>query len=323
MKCLVTGGAGFIGTNLVRGLLERGDTVRVLDNFSTGKRENLRDLADVIELIEGDIRSYHLVREAVDGVDVVFHQAALPSVPRSIKDPITTHEVGVNGTLNVLQASRDCGVGRVVFASSSSVYGNTQELPKFEAMTPTPLSPYAVSKLSGEHYCQVFFRLYGLETVALRYFNVFGPRQDPNSLYSAVIPRFVDMIRRGVPPTIHGDGEQSRDFTYVDNVVRANLLAATTAAGVAGEVFNVACHDRTTLNQLVDSLKRALGSSIEPVHTESRLGDVRHSFASIEKFQAVTGYTPHVSFDEGILRTIAWAREQYPDTAPSGGANVA
>lgn len=306
MTSLVTGGAGFIGTNLVRALLERGDRVRVLDNYSTGKRENLRDLSEYLDVIEGDVRSYHIVREALDGVDVVFHEAALPSVPRSIKDPITTHEVGVNGTLNVLQAARDCRVRRVVFASSSSVYGNTQELPKHEAMTPTPLSPYAVSKLAGEHYCQVFFRLYGLETVALRYFNIFGPRQDPNSLYSAVIPKFIEAIRRGESPVIFGDGEQSRDFTYVDNVVRANFLAAAAETGVAGEVFNVACHDRTSLNQLVAALNAELGTAVEPRYGEPRLGDVRHSFAAIDKFRSATGYEPAVTFGEGIRRTVQW-----------------
>lgn len=314
MNVLVTGGAGFIGTNLVRALLDRGDTVRVLDNFSTGKRENLRDVTDRIEMIEGDVRSYHIVREAVDGMDVVLHQAALPSVPRSIKDPITTHEVGVNGTLNVLQAARDCRVGRVVFASSSSVYGNTQELPKHERMTPTPLSPYAVSKLAGEHYCQVFFRLYGLETVALRYFNIFGPRQDPASLYSAVIPRFIDAMRSGARPVIFGDGEQSRDFTYVDNVVAANFLAATADARVAGEVFNVACHDRITLNRLVEELNAGLGTRIDPSYGPPRLGDVQHSFAAIDKFRDVTGYQPVVPFAEGIRRTIAWSLEQMPIT---------
>ena len=309
MLCLVTGGAGFIGSNLVRALLERGDRVRVLDNFSTGKRENVRDIADRIEQMEGDIRSYHIVREAVEGVDVVFHEAALPSVPRSVKDPITTHEVGVNGTLNVLQSARDCGVGRVVFASSSSVYGNTVMLPKHEAMNPSPLSPYAVSKLTGEHYCQVFHRLYGVETVALRYFNIFGPRQGPESQYAAVIPKFIEAMLRGERPTIYGDGTQSRDFTYVENVVVANYLAATAETGVAGEVFNVACHDQITLNDLVRALNDGLGTSIEPIYAEPRLGDVMHSFAAIDKFRSATGYQPVVPFTEGISRTIEWFRE--------------
>jgi UDP-glucose 4-epimerase len=306
MKCLVTGGAGFIGTNLVRKLVERGDTVRILDNFSTGKRSNVESLPEGVEMIEGDIRSFHIVREAVDGVDVIFHEAALPSVPRSIKDPITTHEVGVNGTLNVLQASRDCNVRRVIFASSSSVYGNTPVLPKHEGLTPTPLSPYAVSKLTGEHYCQVFFKLYGLETVTLRYFNVFGPYQDPTSQYSAVIPKFINMLRHGERPAIHGNGEQSRDFTYVDNVVHANLLAATVETGVAGEVFNAACHDQITLNDLVKGLNDALGTSIDPIYTEPRLGDIKHSFAAIDKFRNAADYEPLVNFMEGIRRTVAW-----------------
>jgi UDP-glucose 4-epimerase len=311
MKCLVTGGAGFIGTNLVRKLIERGDSVRILDNFSTGKRQNVEALGERVEIIEGDIRSFHIVREAVDGVDVVFHEAALPSVPRSIKDPITTHEVGVNGTLNVLQAARDCNVGRVIFASSSSVYGNTPVLPKHEGLTPTPLSPYAVSKLTGEHYCQVFHQLYGLETVTLRYFNVFGPFQDPTSQYSAVIPKFINLLRRGERPTIYGNGEQSRDFTYVDNVVHANILAATVAGGVAGGVFNAACHDQITLNSLVRALNDALETAIDPLYTEPRLGDIKHSFAAIEKFEKATGYQPLVPFAEGVRQTVAWyCREQ-------------
>jgi UDP-glucose 4-epimerase len=306
MKCLVTGGAGFIGTNLVEKLLERGDSVRILDNFATGKRQNVAAFGDRVEIIEGDVRSYHIVREAVDGMEVIFHEAALPSVPRSIKDPITTHEVGVNGTLNVLQAARDCNVRRVIFASSSSIYGDNPTLPKHEGLTPAPLSPYAVSKLTCEHYLQVFFQLYGLETVTLRYFNVFGPRQDPTSQYSAVIPKFIALLRRGERPTIYGNGEQSRDFTYVDNVVHANLLAATAETGVAGGVFNAACHDRITLNNLVESLNEALGTTVEPIYTEPRLGDIKHSFAAIDKYREAAGYQPLVSFPEGIRRTVAW-----------------
>lgn len=306
MECLVTGGAGFIGSNLVHALLKRGDRVRLLDNFSTGKRENLSDISDSIEVIEGDIRSYHLVREAVDGVDVIFHQAALPSVPRSIRDPITTNEVGTSGTLNVLQAARDCGVVRVVFAGSSSVYGDTPTLPKHEAMVPTPASPYAVSKLAGENYCRVFHQLYGIETVALRYFNVFGPRQDPNSLYSAVIPRFIEMMRRHESPTIFGDGEQSRDFTFIDNVVSANILSAHADHGVAGEVFNVACHERVTLNQLVDVMRRVMDSTVEAHYAPRRPGDVVHSYADISKFRDAVGYEPRVLFEEGIKRTVEW-----------------
>lgn len=306
MKCLVTGGGGFIGNHLVRAMLDRGDSVRVLDNFSTGRRVNIPDIIDRIELIEGDIRSFHIVRQAVEGVDVIFHEAALPSVPRSINDPITTHEVGVNGTLNLLQSARECGSGRIVFASSSSVYGNTVELPKHEMMTPAPLSPYAISKLAGEHYCQVFFQLYGVETVALRYFNVFGPRQDPTSQYSAVIPKFIQAMNQGERPVIFGDGEQSRDFTYIDNVVHANILAATAESGVAGQVFNAACHGQITLNDLVGALNDALGTSIEPIYMEPRLGDIKHSFAAIDKLKKATGYEPQVSFAEGIRRTAEW-----------------
>lgn len=310
MSFLVTGGAGFIGSNLVRALLERGERVRVLDNFSTGRWDNLRDVLGQIELVEGDIRSYHIVREAVDGIDVVFHQAALPSVPRSIKDPITTHDVGATGTLNILQAARDCRVGRVIFASSSSIYGDTPTLPKHEGMTPSPLSPYAITKLTGEHYCRVFFQLYGIETVALRYFNVFGPYQDPTSEYSAVIPKFIKLMRNGDRPTIYGDGEQTRDFTYIANVVSANLLVASIESGVAGEVFNAACHDKISLNDLIAALNSNLGVNIEPIYTEERLGDIKHSFASIEKLKNVVDYSPILDFSEGIQRTVAWSAKQ-------------
>ena len=251
MKYLVTGGAGFIGSNIVEELLKRGEEVRVLDNFSTGKRENLKGFGKDVELIEGDIRSYHIVKQAVAGIDVVLHQAALPSVPRSINDPITSNEVNVGGTLNMLDASKEAGVKRFVFASSSSIYGDTPELPKHEGMTPNPLSPYAVSKLAGEKYCRVFAQVYGLHTVALRYFNVFGPRQDPNSQYSAVIPKFIKMISNDERPSIYGDGSQTRDFTYVENVVEANILAATKECD-SGLVMNAACHDQIELNYLVN-----------------------------------------------------------------------
>ena len=228
MKFLVTGGAGFIGSNIVGALLERGHSVRILDNFSTGRRENIIEFKNDVELVEGDIRSYHIVKQAVKGIEVILHEAALPSVPRSINDPITSNEVNVGGTLNILDAAKDAGVGRVVFASSSSIYGDNPELPKHEGMTPKPLSPYAVSKLTGEYYLRVFNKLYGLETIALRYFNVFGPKQDPTSQYSAVIPKFIKSIKKDKRPLIFGDGTQSRDFTYVANVVEANILAATT-----------------------------------------------------------------------------------------------
>jgi UDP-glucose 4-epimerase len=303
MNVLVTGGAGFIGSNLVEGLLERGHAVRVLDNFSTGKRENLDTVRDDVELIEGDIRSYHLVQQAVNGVEVVFHQAALPSVPRSVNDPITTDEVNVGGTLNVLEASRMAGVRRVVYASSSSVYGNSPELPKHEGMTPNPLSPYAVSKLAGEHYCRVYASIYGLETVALRYFNVFGPRQDPNSQYSAVIPRFVSLIRQGRRPTVFGDGEQSRDFTFVSNVVRANLLAATVGCA-GGLVLNCACGERTTLNQIIRLVGQFAGRAVAPLYEQPRVGDVQHSLAAIELAREKLGYEPTVSLSEGLASIV-------------------
>ena len=240
MHCLVTGGGGFIGSNLVKTLLEKGHDVRVLDNFSTGKRENLGIFLDRLELLEGDFRSYHIVHEAARDIDVIFHQGALPSVPRSINDPITTNQVNVEGTLNILDAAQDTGVRRVIYASSSSIYGENPELPKHEEMSPHPISPYAVAKLAGEKYCQVFTRTYGIETVCLRYFNVFGSGQDPNSQYAAVIPRFITAFLDHQRITVHGDGEQSRDFTYIDNVVHANILAAT-AKGASGEVFNIAC----------------------------------------------------------------------------------
>lgn len=300
---LVTGGAGFIGSNIVETLLERGHKVRVLDNFSTGKRENLEPFRNDVEIVEGDIRSYHIVHEAVRGTDFILHQAALPSVPRSIADPITTHEVNTNGTLNVLNAARDLGVKKVIFASSSSIYGNSEELPKKESMVPNPLSPYAVSKLTGEKYMQVFHKLYGLETISLRYFNVFGPRQDPASQYSAVIPKFITAILNGNQPVIFGDGLQSRDFTYVANVVDANLKACLSEQ-TGGEVLNIACHERITLNQLVTLINRATEKDIEPVYSEPRLGDVKHSFADIQRAKQVIGYRPGVSFSEGLERTV-------------------
>ncbi len=305
MKFLVTGGAGFIGSNLVEGLLLKGHSVRVIDNFSTGKRENLFSFLAKIELVEGDIRSYHIVQEAVDGIDVILHQAALPSVPRSIKDPITSNEVNVVGTLNILQAANDEKVKRIVFASSSSVYGDNPELPKHEGMIPNPLSPYAVSKLAGEKYCGVFSRIYGLETVALRYFNVFGPRQDPNSIYSAVIPRFITAIMNNQSPLIYGDGEQSRDFTYISNVVHANYLAGTVECEL-GLFANCACHDRITLNELVAMINKILGKNVKPIYKDARQGDIKHSFAAIEKAKEKLGYQPLVRFEDGLQKTIEW-----------------
>ncbi|MCU0453817.1 MAG: SDR family oxidoreductase [Bacteroidetes bacterium] len=305
MKFLITGGAGFIGSNIVERLVQSGETVRVFDNFATGKRENLDPYLSSIELIEGDLRSFHAVREAVDGMEVVIHLGALPSVPRSIKDPLTTNEVNVVGTLNVLDAGREAGVKRVVFASSSSVYGENHELPKHEGMVPEPVSPYAVSKLAGEKYCSVFSRVYGLSTVSLRYFNVFGPRQDPTSQYSAVIPKFITAIHRGESPTVYGDGKQSRDFTHVANVVDANLKAAT-ADCPSGSVMNIACQERTSLLELIDRINAALGRSVSPIFAPQRMGEVRDSLASIEAAQRLIDYVPTVRFDEGLRRTIEW-----------------
>jgi nucleoside-diphosphate-sugar epimerase len=302
---LVTGGAGFIGSNIVKELLGRGEHVRVLDNFSTGKRDNLFPYKDNpnLEIFEGDLRSFHIVRDAVKGVDYVLHQGALPSVPRSVKDPITSNDVNINGTLNILEASKEFGVKRVVFASSSSVYGNSEVMPKVETMPVMPMSPYAVTKYAAERYCQVFFQLYGLETVCLRYFNVFGPNQDPTSQYSAVIPKFIKLIKEGKRPVIYGDGTQSRDFTYVSNNVEANILACT-APGVAGEVFNIACGERYTLTDLVNSINLSIGKNIEPVFNDTRPGDVKHSLAGIEKAQTLLGFRVVKKFNEGLQMLI-------------------
>lgn len=317
MLFLVTGGAGFIGSNIVRELLERKHQVRVLDNFSTGKRENLAASVARIELIDGDITRYHTVREAMEGVEVVLHQAALPSVPRSVRDPLSSNEVNVTGTLNILYAAKDARVKRVVYASSSSVYGDTPELPKHEGMVPNPLSPYAVSKLAAENYCKVFAHLYGLETVALRYFNVFGPQQDPTSQYSAVIPKFITAMLRGERPTIYGDGEQTRDFTFVANVIDANLRAAV-AACTPGLAMNCACHDRISLNQLVEKLNVILGTSLKPVYNEPRAGDIKHSFAAIDRAQKEIGYAPAVDFTTGLEHTVAWYQTRVTTSTARG-----
>jgi len=302
---LVTGGAGFIGSNLVMKLLSLGHRVRVLDNFATGRRENILPFIDKIQLIEGDLRSYHTVREAVSGMDFILHQGALPSVPRSVKDPITTNEVNVSGTLNVLDAARDAKVKRVVFASSSSIYGDSEILPKKETLLPNPISPYATSKLAAEKYCQVFYRAYGLETVCLRYFNVFGPRQDPTSQYSAVIPKFITAALAGKPVTIYGDGEQSRDFTYVDNVVAANLMACEKDE-IGGMVMNIACNERITLNQVVSYLQQILNKEIQVQYLPPRIGDIRHSYADITLASNRLGYQPTVYFADGLRKTIEW-----------------
>jgi nucleoside-diphosphate-sugar epimerase len=304
---LVTGGAGFIGSHIVERLVRDGHSVRVLDDFSAGNEENLAPMINKIELIRGDIRNMDVVNDAVKDMDIVFHEAAIGSVPRSVADPQTTHDVNITGTLNILLAARDAGIRRVVFASSSSVYGETPELPKHEKMTPQPLSPYALSKLTGEHYISVFKQVYGFEAVALRYFNIFGPRQDPNSHYAAVMPKFAMALLNGERPLIFGDGLQSRDFTYVENVVEANLLASQ-AEGIAGHAFNVACGGRYTLLELLEKMKEFLGSDIEPIHESPRAGDVRDSQASIEAAQQGFGYRVSVDFEEGLRRTVDWYR---------------
>jgi nucleoside-diphosphate-sugar epimerase len=309
MPYLVTGGAGFIGSNLVEELVRRGERVRVLDDFSTGKREHLSAFLERVELVEGDLRDLPTVRKAVAGVDYILHQAALPSVQRSVDDPLTTHAVNTTGTLNLLIAAREVGVKRVVYAASSSAYGDSPTLPKREDMLSRPKSPYAVSKLTGEQYCQAFTEVYGLETVCLRYFNVFGPRQDPTSQYSAVIPLFITAMLQGQPPTVHGDGLQSRDFSYIANVVHANLLAAA-APAASGRVFNIACGERYTLLDTIAALNDILGTQIEPVYAEPRVGDVRHSLADISAAQEVLGYRVLVDFYEGLRRTVAWYRER-------------
>ena len=299
---LVTGGAGFIGSNLVRALLERGDTVRVLDNFSTGNRANLAGLEDDVEIVEGELRSYERVHNAVRGVELVFHQGALPSVPRSVQDPLTTSAVTIEGTLNVLLAARDEDVRRVVYASSSSIYGNTGTLPRTETQQPDPISPYAVAKLAAERYCVSFHRVYGLETVALRYFNVFGPRQDPKSQYAAVVPRFLSAIDAGEPVPIHGDGTQSRDFTYVANVVAANLLAAD-AEGAGGTVLNVATGRQASVNELADAIGAVLGKPVRKRNLPVRTGDVQDSWADVSEARRVLGYETAVGLEEGLRLT--------------------
>src|SRR5512134_2924343 len=313
MPFLVTGGAGFIGSNLAEALLSAGHKVRVFDNFLTGKRENLAGLAERFgssyELLEGDLRDLEATRRAVEGADYVLHQGALPSVPRSVADPVLSNGVNVAGTVNVLVAARDVGVRRVVFAASSSAYGDTPALPKRESMTPNPKSPYAAQKLAGEHYMRIFHEVYGLETVSLRYFNVFGPRQDPKSMYAAVIPRFITCALRGEPPTVYGDGRQTRDFTYIDNVIQANLAACSAPGGACGEVFNVACGERVSLLDILEIVCALAGKRVDPVFEPSRPGDVRDSLADISRAREVLGYDPKVPFREGLEKTFSWFRD--------------
>jgi len=307
MKYLVTGGAGFIGSNIVSELLKQRQQVVVLDNFATGKRENILLLMknENLTMIEGDLRSFHIVRSAVKGVDYILHQGALPSVPRSINDPITSNDVNILGMLNILEAAKEFGVKRVVTASSSSIYGNSETLPKVENMPVNPLSPYALTKYAQERYCQIFSQIYGLETVALRYFNVFGPNQDPTSQYSAVIPKFIKLIMADKEPVIYGDGSQSRDFTFVENNVWANIQACT-APKAAGEVINIACGERYTLIDLVNMINEILGKKIEPKFEKDRAGDVKHSLAGIDKAKDLLGYQVRVDFKEGLERTVEY-----------------
>lgn len=303
-KVLVTGGAGFIGSHLVQTLLERGFGVRVFDNFATGKRENLHAVAATIDLHEGDLRDRQACQAACHGVSTVFHLGALGSVPRSISDPLTTNAVNVEGTLNLLLAAQEANVGRFVFSSSSSVYGDTPTLPKHEAMPLSPRSPYAVSKMAGEAYCRAFYHTYGLQTVVLRYFNVFGPRQDPQSAYAAVLPRFLSALSNGTAPEIYGDGLQSRDFTYVANVVEANLLAAVAVPEAAGQVFNIACGEQFTVQDILSESAKLLGRNYVPLFKPDRPGDVRHSRADISAACQKLGYHPVIYFQEGLARTV-------------------
>jgi nucleoside-diphosphate-sugar epimerase len=310
-KYLVTGAAGFIGSSLVRALLERGDEVRGIDNFATGRRENLADVLTRFDFQQVDILDLDALRKVCDGIDYVFHEAAIPSVPKSVMDPLGSNRANVDGTVNVLVAARDAGVKRVVYAASSSAYGDTPTLPKHEAMTPNPISPYAVAKLASEHYMISFFRCYGLETVCLRYFNIFGPRQDPSSPYSGVLAKFSLQMLRGEQPTVFGDGEQSRDFNFIDNAVSANLLAcAAPAAECAGRVFNVATGKRATLNETFALLKPLTGFTGTLKYGPERGGDIKHSLADITLAQKHLGYKPLVTFEEGLRRTVEWYRSE-------------
>ena len=307
---LVTGGAGFIGSNIAEALINAGKKVRIIDNLSTGHIENISDFSAQVDFIQGDIRYLNTVMEVMNGVDYVLHQAALPSVPRSIQTPIESNDNNLNGTLNILYAAAKSGVKRVIYAASSSAYGNAEQLPKVEDMAPKPMSPYAVNKLAGELYCSVYSQVFDLETVALRYFNVFGPRQDPNSFYSAVIPKFIKALLEGKSPVIYGDGEQSRDFSYIDNVVSANLLACK-APEASGHMMNLACGKRTSLNALYRMLQDILGVKIPAKYTDPRPGDVKHSLADISKAEKLLAYKVDVPVFEGLKRTATWFRQEF------------
>ena len=321
MKYLITGGAGFIGSNIAIELLKRGESVRVLDNFATGRRVNIEAALDQIELIDGDIRDFWTVAEAADGIDYVLHQAALPSVIRSVNNPLTSNAVNIDGTLNVLEASRQAGVKRVVFACSSSIYGESETLPKIETMKSQPLSPYAITKLAGEQYCKVYYRLFGLETVSLRYFNIFGPRQDPGSQYSAVIPKFIRAIISGKKPVVYGDGEQSRDFTYIANAVSANLKACT-APAAPGNSYNIACGQRYSLNNLLEILAEISGKKVSAQYIDPRPGDIKHSLADIEAAKRDLGYTVEFDFKSGLRETFSWFSKAFAESTPVGGIRI-
>ncbi len=302
---LVTGGAGFIGSHIVHALVQRGDQVRVLDNLSTGKRENLADVADKIEWLEGDLAGLDDCRRACEGVEMIFHEGALPSVPKSVDDPVSSHEANINGTFNILLAAREAKVQRVIYAASSSAYGDSPSLPKTEDMKPNPMSPYALHKLTGEYYCKNFWDHFGLQTLSLRYFNVFGPRQDPTSQYAAAIPAFVTAILRDEQPIVYGDGEQTRDFTHIDNVIHANLLAADVKE-TCGEVVNIACAHRVSINEVLKEINRLLGKSVEAKYVEGRSGDVKHSLADVGLAHTLIGYEPIVPFAKGLEMAIDW-----------------
>lgn len=310
MDYLITGGAGFIGSNIAEYLIGQGRSVRIFDNFSSGKRANVQSFADKAEIIEGDLRDPKSIQQGVKDVRYVLHLGAIPSVPRSVENPQATNEANITGTVNLLVAARDAGVKRVVFTSSSSVYGDTPTLPKREDMPPSPLSPYAIHKITGEYYASVFWRLYGLETVSLRYFNVFGPRQDPQSQYAAVIPRFITAILRDQSPVIFGDGSQTRDFSHVENVIQANVRACEAPKEALGQAFNIACGGRISLLDLVATVNKILGKNVKPKLDPPRRGDILHSQADIAKAEKLLGWKPVVSFPEGIAKTVAWYQRQ-------------
>jgi nucleoside-diphosphate-sugar epimerase len=310
MDYLITGGAGFIGSNIAEYLVGQGRSVRVFDNFSSGKRANVQSFADKAEIIEGDLRDPKSIQQGVKDVRYILHLGAIPSVPRSVENPQATNEANITGTVNLLVAARDAGVKRVVFTSSSSVYGDTPTLPKREDMPPSPLSPYAIHKITGEYYASVFWRLYGLETVSLRYFNVFGPRQDPQSQYAAVIPRFITAILHDQSPVIFGDGSQTRDFSHVENIIEANRLACEAPKEALGQAFNIACGGRISLLDLVATVNKILGKNVKPKLDPVRRGDILHSQADIAKAEKLLGWKPLVSFPEGIAKTVAWYQRQ-------------